>query len=164
MVTDPDGNDRKIQVAQRDDEKLVEFPHSFLPGFYRTNLFDGIARADAAEAPSVGEAGSMRIVMAANVDDSESDVRSLKHKELEELFKGVQIQMPKIGQDLKEKIREGRVGRELWKVLLIAALIVLLLEFALARWFISRTAEGDADSVLRRKSADEILSEGSEAA
>jgi hypothetical protein len=164
MVTDPDGNDRKIQVAQREDERLVEFPHSVLPGFYRTNLFDGIARADAAEAPSAGEAGSMRIVMAANVDDSESDVRSLKHKELEELFKGVQLQMPKIGQDLKEKIREGRVGRELWKVLLIAALIVLLLEFALARWFISRTAEGDADAVLRRKSADEILSEGSEAA
>jgi hypothetical protein len=49
-------------------------------------------------------------------------------------------------------------------MLLIAALIVLLLEFALARWFVSRTAEGDADAVLRRKSAEEILSEGSEAA
>ncbi|MDA0836144.1 MAG: BatA domain-containing protein [Planctomycetota bacterium] len=164
MVTDPDGNDNRIQVTQRENETHVEFPHSTVPGFYRTNLFDGIARADAAEAPSAGEAGSMRIVMAVNVDDSESDVRSLNTKELENLFKGVLMQMPQIGQNLKEKIREGRVGRELWKVLLITALIILILEFALARWFISRTVEGDADDVLRRKSAEEILSEGSEAA
>lgn len=102
--------------------------------------------------------------MAVNVDDSESDVRSLNTKELGNLFKGVLMQMPQIGQNLKEKIREGRVGRELWKVLLITALIILILEFALARWFISRTVEGDADDVLRRKSAEEILSEGSEAA
>ncbi|MDA1137201.1 MAG: BatA domain-containing protein [Planctomycetota bacterium] len=164
MVTDPDGNDNRIQVTQRENETHVEFPHSTVPGFYRTNLFDGIARADAAEAPSAGEAGSMRIVMAVNVDDSESDVRSLNTKELGNLFKGVLMQMPQIGQNLKEKIREGRVGRELWKVLLITALIILILEFALARWFISRTVEGDADDVLRRKSAEEILSEGSEAA
>jgi hypothetical protein len=74
------------------------------------------------------------------------------------------MQMPKIGQDLKEKIREGRVGKELWKVLLILALILLILEFALARWFMSHTFEGDADDVLRRKTAEEILNEGNEAA
>ncbi|MDP6505866.1 MAG: hypothetical protein QF886_19750, partial [Planctomycetota bacterium] len=78
--------------------------------------------------------------------------------------KGLEIAIPKIGQDLKEKIREGRVGRELWKMMLILALAALILEFALARWFVTRTEAGDASEVLRQRTAQEILSEGSEPA
>jgi hypothetical protein len=81
--------------------------------------------------------GGPPVVVAVNVDSRESDVRMLAGESLATAVSGLPVQVLPPGQNLVAAIRESRVGRELWQMLMLAALAILALEGFLA-WKFSR--------------------------
>ncbi|MFW6163006.1 MAG: BatA domain-containing protein [Planctomycetota bacterium] len=123
-VRDPGGGESPIQVTERDGEQAVELARPDLPGFYEIDLGDR----------------SAPLVLAVNVDATESDVACLTGESFGEVLSGVDAELFADGGDLVAAIRESRVGRELWRELLVLALIVLLVEAFLAHYFSRRIA------------------------
>lgn len=128
-VRDPGGGESPIQVTERDGEQAIELPRPELPGFYEIELGDR----------------SAPLVLAVNVDPTESDVECLTGEAFGQALSGVDARL--FDDDdggIAAAIRESRVGRELWRELLILALVVLLVEAFLAHWFSRRIATAAA--------------------
>ncbi len=124
LVRDPKGGESSLQITERDGTQAIELARPELPGFYE------IATDDRA-AP---------LVFAVNVDPTESDVTCLTGEELRRVFTGVEARLFDDAENIAAAVRESRVGRELWRELLILALLVLVVEAFLAHWFSRRIA------------------------
>ena len=70
--------------------------------------------------------------IAVNVDTRESDVASLSQEKLTEAVTGAGLTVVNSGSDLASAISEVRTSRSIWRTLLIAALVILLLESVIA--------------------------------
>jgi hypothetical protein len=86
------------------------------------------------------------IYLAVNVDPRESHVQALGEAALSELFQGLKVRVVGTADRVEAAIQESRVGKQFWKELLAAALLVLLIEGLLALYFtrgkiMSRAAE-----------------------
>jgi len=75
---------------------------------------------------------------AVNVDPRESRVQSLAESALRDAFQGLPVRLVPEGSRIELSVQESRVGKELWKGLLLAALLVLLIEGVLALHFTRR--------------------------
>ncbi len=124
LLRDPTGKDLPLQVAERDGQKLVNYASPEQPGFCEIRY----------------AAGLPPLVVAVNVEPTESDVRSLVGGELTAALRGLPLRILGWGEDLALAIRAGRVGHELWRTLLILAIVFLVLEAFLARYFTRRSA------------------------
>jgi len=126
LFRDPDGKESPIQVTEREGQKYLKFEEAVLPGFYDIKY--------AADAPP--------IVVAVNVNPVESDVRVLSAEALASALKGLPVRTVPWGEELGEIIQQTRVGRELWRYFMLAALAVLALEAFLANRFTRRISPG----------------------
>ena len=126
-VTAPDGAVETVSVTDRDGRPTVEYEGTGEPGFYAVDYAD--------DAPA--------LAVAVNVDPMESAVRTLDEPELAAAMQGVNVATVDAGADVAQVIAEARVGRELWRELLLAALALFLAEALLARWFSVRMRRGD---------------------
>jgi hypothetical protein len=79
---------------------------------------------------------------ALNVDPRESRVQALSDSALRDAFQGLNVRLVPQGDRVDVSVQESRVGKELWKQLLMAVLLVLLAEGVLARYFTRRVAAG----------------------
>lgn len=86
------------------------------PGLYRV-LRDGRARAS----------------FVVNPDPRESDLAAWPEAALTGAFPAGRAQLVRPGEDLARRVREARLGRELWSALVIAALVLLAAESVIAR-------------------------------
>lgn len=118
-VRDPAGRSVTLPAVLRDGQTWAELPQVEQPGFYEVR--------HATDGPP--------LVVAVNVSPQESDVRGLTGAALAESLAGVDLRIVDEGEDVGAAVREGRVGRELWRELLVGAVAVLLLESSLAWWF-----------------------------
>jgi hypothetical protein len=100
---------------------VAAFDQDDLPGFYEMRQ----------------EPGTPPVVVAVNVEPRESDVRMLTSDSLAAALAGLPARILPGGENVVATIRETRVGRELWRVLMAIALAVLALE-ALLAWKFSR--------------------------
>ncbi|HLX59714.1 MAG TPA: BatA domain-containing protein [Planctomycetota bacterium] len=145
-VKNPAGDKSEIALTERAGIPTLEFNRAELPGFY--------------EIQAAGEPGIT--LMAANVDTSESDVRSLRGPAFSTALSGVPgIVLAEDG-DLMRAITESRMGRELWTELLILALVLFVFESLLARRY-SKVISADVAPVLTKMTAAELLSRKPEA-
>jgi hypothetical protein len=118
----PGGGELAVQVAEREGRRAAEYDQAEQPGFYEMVQGQGIPP----------------VVAAVNVDPRESDVRVLVGESLATALSGMPVRV--LTHEVMNKasvIRESRVGRELWRALMVAALAVLALEGFLA-WRFSR--------------------------
>ena len=124
----PDGEELAIQVTEGEGRRVARCEQTDLPGFYRVL------------------AGENRepVVLAVNPESRESDVKTLASRDLAKALSGLPVHVLGPGENVVEAIRESRIGRPLWQLLLIAALAVLALEGYLARRFSRRLAVGDS--------------------
>jgi hypothetical protein len=76
-----------------------------------------------------------------NPDISESAVAVAGQAELSTVTDGTEASVLTGSDDMTAAIRRGRVGRELWPILLIAGLVVLLIEAAVARRLTRRSTD-----------------------
>ncbi len=70
---------------------------------------------------------------ALNVDPSESDLRALKDQEIKKILKGWNIIFINPQDDILERIKSSRYGKELGKIFLWSAFFLLFLELFLSR-------------------------------
>lgn len=142
LVRDPTGKDFPVQVSERDGQPAISYPRPELPGFYEARYASGVPP----------------LVVAVNVEPTESDVRSLLGTALTKPFQGLPVRVLTRGDDLELAIKTGRVGHELWRILLIIAVGLFALESFLAHFFSNRMAGAAA----REATKEELL--GSRAA
>ena len=81
-----------------------------------------------------GEIVGLRAV---NVSPAESDLEQATHSEMGRHLGGLRHAFMDAGDDIAQGILEARRGREIWRVLVYAAVVLLALEMYLAR---SRTS------------------------
>lgn len=106
-------------VEIQDGLPFAKLPVAEHPGFYEI-------RADQPMQP---------LVAAVNIDPRESRVQTLPLEGLAESVRGLPVRLIADGETLESSIRESRVGRELWKEVLMLLLALLVVEGLLARWF-----------------------------
>ena len=90
----------------------------------------------------------------------ESDVKTLPDDDLRASLGELPVRLL-ASDDLADQVKQGRTGREIWRVLMVVGLVVLLVESLLA-WHFSRKLGAEA-SALPKTAHEEVLSE-SEAA
>jgi len=137
LVRDPTGKDSPLQVGERDGHPAISYARPALPGFYEARYASGLPP----------------IVVAVNVEPAESDVRSLVGAELARAFQGTPVRLLAWGDDLELAIKTGRVGHELWRILMILGLAMFALESFLAYFFSLRMAGAAA----REATKEELL-------
>lgn len=125
---EPGGKELPVQVTERDGRRVADYGQPRQPGFYEvTHAADGEP-----------------MLVAVNVDPRESDVRILQGADIETALVGLPVRRLSEEQNLAVMIRESRVGRELWRILMIVGLCVLLLEAFLAQHFSRRIVAAEA--------------------
>ena len=149
LFVDPNGREISVQVSQRGSERVVELSRPEWSGFYEGMLNGGRGRSRKEQPDTAAKKRNERktawefdeLVIATNVDAAESAVESLRENEFGQVLKDLPINLLSSTQGIMLQIQESRIGREFWRPLLIAGLLMLLLEFYLANRF-SRKMEG----------------------
>jgi len=83
------------------------------------------------------------IPVAVNVDARESDVGGLSMAELVKTFDGTGITVARSDMELLDAIEQARTGRSLWRVLLIAGLLMLAIEGLFADRLLRKPSRAD---------------------
>jgi aerotolerance regulator-like protein/VWA domain-containing protein len=126
-VRDPRGEMLSLTPMPGDGGSLLELPQTRWPGFYES-------RAEGADP----------ILAVVNVDPSESDIRTVSPSALKGALGGGGGSAISPTGSIRAAVREGRVGRELWRYFMMAAVAAALLEAWLARRFTRRRAGAPA--------------------
>ena len=141
IFRDPAGKEISVQVTDRDGRKAAEIANTDAVGFYEI------------QTPSGGT-----LAAAVNVPPAESDVRCKSAAEMSVPLAGLGVQILSESSDLPAMIKQGRVGRELWRWLMALGLAVLAVEMYLARRFTQRMSVGDSSTGVTKQ--EEMLSRG----
>lgn len=120
----PDGRSAVGRTVLRAGEVVVQTDPTGAPGFYELQ--------PGGEGPIVS--------VAANVDTAESDVKALGAEELAAAFATLPVRVLPGDGNVAAAVAAARTGREMWPVLLVAALALLAAEALLARWYTRRGA------------------------
>lgn len=135
---DPAGQTNAVTLSVAGDgRREARFDEPTVPGFYEVAF-----SAEAAPA-----------LLAVNVDAAEASVAPLAAEALAGALPGVTFRRFGGGDDLTAAVREIRTGKELWRALVLLALVVLLLESFLAWKFGKRAALKEAAMPGRFRSA-----------
>jgi len=140
----PDGQATPIQASEAAGRRVARCGPPEAAGFYRLQY-------DLKAEP---------MMMAVNVDPTESDVRTLSPDALAEALADLPVGVL-AGRDLLAEVQQGRRGLEMWRTCMLAALIVLVIEALLARWFSKRMS---AEAAAAPQTARDVLMAGREAA
>lgn len=107
-----------LQTPDANGRRVARFEEPTSPGFYEADLGMGESK-----------------LLAVNVDSAESEIAPLAGEALAEALATLPITLLNGGGDLAQRIREHRIGKELWRYLLLLALAVLAAEQWLAHRF-----------------------------
>lgn len=121
VVTGPDGGSEQHRTALREGEVVLDVPGLERLGFHEFAVGDRPGRP-----------------LAVNPDAAESDVRSSSPAELASALSDLPVTIVESGSNVAASIERARIGRELWKYLLAAALAALLLESIVAKRYAKR--------------------------
>ncbi len=92
----------------------------------------------------VFQESTLRATFAVNPDARESDLSSLSESALLSAFPPGRAQIMRAGSDFARRVREARLGRELWSWFVTLALALLAAETILGRWGLPSAQRGDA--------------------
>jgi hypothetical protein len=128
-VRDPLGDDLPVRVGDEGGIGVAVLANADLPGVY---TWRGAGTADS------GEDRPPEQRIAVNVDTVESTVSVLRDVELATVAEGKSLRLIGEKQSIRAAVTESRQGRELWRLLLGAALVALVGESILAGRFSQR--------------------------
>lgn len=118
-VTDPEGQANEVQASLQDGRVVLNLERLNKLGFYRIQSGSGKPWP-----------------LAVNPDAAESDIRTSADVELAGALGELPVQLVTEEQSIAQMVQKSRQGRELWRYLLGAALIVLLVESVVARHYV----------------------------
>jgi hypothetical protein len=136
-VTDPRGAQRNatLRHGRRGEELVVD--GSAIPGVYLISIDEELAM----QFPDVSDG---RLPLVVNRDAGESGFEEMREDDLELVRSAIDLVLPNSVQDILAVMDGKGFGREIWKLLAIAALILLIMESILARW-VSRSRRAAED-------------------
>jgi hypothetical protein len=120
-VTKPDGKEVLVNLQQLAARNIMHFSGTDRPGFY-----------------VVATGNEILDRFAVNIDPDESNTSPSSEKRREKMFQRLGIANDNIHrvnqpQEVQRTITESRLGAELWKQFLIAALIIAIIEMLVAQ-------------------------------
>ena len=115
-LIDPQKREMALKPSFLDNRLWLEIPETSVPGIY-----------------GIESDGKIIDRFAVNVDPQESNPQKTEPKELEEILKGQDIVLVGPQEDIREKVKEARYGKEIGKSFLWAALILVAVEMLIAR-------------------------------
>ena len=121
-VTGPDGKAETARSVLRAGEVLVQTAPTAACGFYGLQP----------------QRQGQTMTVAVNADAGESDVKVLDSRELSAAVEPLPVRVLGAEANVAAAVAQARTGRELWPLLLTAALVLLAAEAMLARWYTRR--------------------------
>lgn len=115
-VLSPDGNEYVSTAEMRGGESIMESDPLAIAGFYE------VAFADAP------------LTVAANIDQTESDVKVMEPEEIESAIWNLPVRLIDGDRSITGMVTQARTGRELWLWLLGAAAVLMVIEAIFSRW------------------------------
>ncbi|NQT50631.1 hypothetical protein HQ576_01195, partial [bacterium] len=141
VFRDPNGKATPVQPTQRNGGRMAESPATESAGFHE-----------------IQQNGSgIPLAAAVNVDPIEADVKCLHGTALTQALTGLPVRVLSPDADILATIKQSRVGYELWRILMVLALLVLLVESYLAHRFSRRMAI--REDVLAAEAPEDLLAE-----
>ena len=136
-VTDPRGAQRKASIrhGRRGEELVVD--GAAIPGVYLINIDEELNK----QFPDITDG---RLPLVVNRDAGESGFEEMQEDDLALMRNTIDLILPKSVQDILAVMDGKGFGREIWKLLAIAALILFIMESILARW-VSRSRRAAED-------------------
>ena len=146
QAKDPVGREREVRALLGRRGKLLEVEGSAIPGEYRVGVPEGIRNLlmERAEVPLV----VVREGAESRMEGWNEDDRSLVRREIDLIELGS-------GGDILAALRGGGFGREIWKILALAALGLFFLEGILGRW-VSKSRKAGEEVKVEFEKRDEI--------
>ena len=135
-AVDPRGQSREARLSIGRRGRVLQLDGSAIPGLYRVKVPEQL-REDIEEL----EAGEVPLVVRRDV--RESRLGRLEEEDKELIRNNIDLVEARSVNDVLAVLSGKGFGKELWKILAVAAFFLLLLEVALARWISKsrRTAE-----------------------
>jgi len=136
-VTDPRGAQRKatIRHGRRGEELMVD--GAAIPGVYLISIDEELNK----QFPDITDG---RLPLVVNRDAGESGFEEMQEDDLALMRSAIDLILPASVQDILAVMDGKGFGREIWKLLAIAALILFIMESILARW-VSRSRRAAED-------------------
>ena len=136
-VTDPRGAQRKaiLRHGRRGEELVVD--GSAIPGVYLIFIDEELNK----QFPDITDG---RLPLVVNRDAGESGFEEMQEDDLALIRSAIDLILPANVQDILAVMDGKGFGREIWKLLAIAALILFIMESILARW-VSRSRRAAED-------------------
>ena len=122
---DPRGDERGVQALQGRRGRLLEVSGSALPGEYRLEVPEGVSAA-------LG--GERAVPLVVKREAAESRFQAFNDDDRDLIRREIDLIEVTSGENLLAVLRGEGFGREVWKILALAALVLFLLEGILARW------------------------------
>ncbi len=107
----PDKSRVRVRPVLHQEKMLVNFSETDLPGIY--NLYNN---------------EQLIIQWAVNCDPEESDIQMLALEKLSSIIGGKSLTQIEVDDNLEVMVSQARFGNELWKIFLLIALILMLIE------------------------------------
>ncbi len=131
----PDDTEQIVRVTSDPALGQVASVDALIPGIHRL----------VADSGNGLDANAPAQLFAVNVPADESNVQVADATALEQQLGPVGARLLDGEVSIAEAVRTSRVGRELWRILLVAALLVIIAQAVLARWFAKRMDKGEVD-------------------
>ncbi len=142
-ATGPDGASRPVRLDLREGELLARLGGNIVPGLYSLALPAAVARVVDGDA----SATNRTLAVAVAGDPDESRLAPQTPDDVRFVQKYVRLELPESVEQLQRALAGQTTGRELWKYLAVAALLLLVLEIVLTRW-IARQRRMDSDETV----------------
>ncbi|MEN8849413.1 MAG: PA14 domain-containing protein [Akkermansiaceae bacterium] len=134
-ATDPRGDKRTVQALQGRRGRLLEVSGSALPGEYRLTV---------PETVSAALGGEKSVPLVVKREPEESRFQDFNEDDRRLILREIDLIEISSAGDLLAVLRGEGFGREIWKILALAALALFLIEGILARW-VSKSRKAGED-------------------
>ena len=139
QVTDPHGEAFYGEIFQGDDGLFLRISRSVIPGVYEVSEIPDTLASPLAGALS--EDGRLRFTVSSGSE--ESSVVAVTQSQLSDLGSYIQVTQALKEDDVVNAIAGQGFGREVWRLLALAAFLLLVAEPAIARWIAVNRRTGD---------------------
>jgi hypothetical protein len=136
-AVDPLGRPRKATITSGRRGRELRIDGSAIPGLYQVDL-----PAEVRESV-VGDAGTTPVPVVVRGEIAESRIDPLNEDDYNQLRSRTDVILPNSTDDIMAVLSGRGFGREITRTVVIAALVLLMLETALARWVSRSRRAGD---------------------
>jgi hypothetical protein len=138
---DPLGQTRRANVSSGRRGRELRIEGEAVPGLYRVDLPEMLRDA----IPTLGEVRMLPVVVRRDIDESRIDLST--EDDLAEIRSRIDTFVPETPDDVLAVVSGRGFGREITRMMAIAALIFLVLETALGRWVSKSRRAGEVENI-----------------